>query len=91
MEIRYIKELATMAITQCRERLILLIKEVGYITDICIPMVVNVENFIKPDYKEIRHIVRIDCGKLYWKECDEATDVSTLSIDELYEIIRFLK
>lgn len=84
-----IKELANLSVSQCKERLVSLIKEFGDIEDLDIR--VRISSGILSD---IAYIVAIKDNKIHYELSSRKEvyneDISNFSIDELYKIISHL-
>lgn len=85
MNTREIKELANMAVNQCRDRLIELIKNCGVIdTNIKTYRLFENDNDV-PTY-ETCVIIKIGDGNVYYAD-NVYDELEVLSMDELYNIV----
>lgn len=87
MSTRDIKELARMTISQCREKLITLIKECGDMDNLDFRIKLNTDEF-----DDVATIKSIKNGVVHYEVDDEEydDDITEFTTDELYEIITFL-
>ena len=85
-----IKELANLSVSQCKEKLVSLIKEFGDIEDLDIRVRISSGTF-----SDLAYVTSIKGGKIYY-ELDGmrkniySDDIVNFNIDELYKIISHL-
>lgn len=84
MSTKDIKELALMTISQCREKLITLIKECGDMVNLNIHIKLHTD-----ELDNVATITSIKNGVVHYEVDDEEynDDISAFTTDELYEII----
>lgn len=82
-----IKELARMTMTQCKEKLIFLIKECGDMDNLDIRI-----NLSTDEFDDVATITSIKNGVVHYEVDGEEyeDDISEFTMDELYTIIKFL-
>lgn len=89
MSAKDIKELAGMAVIQCKEKLVSLIKEFGDIEDLDIMVTIYSDTYSEPVY-----VVAIKDNKIHYelgsRKVVHTIDIVNLTIDELYKIISHL-
>ena len=84
-----IKELANLSVSQCKEKLVSLIKEFGDIEELNIRVTIS-----SGTYSELVYIVAIKGDKIHYelgsRKVVHTDNISNFTIDELYKIISHL-
>lgn len=82
-----IRELARMTMTQCKDKLVSLIKECGNMYDLDIR--IDLKN---DEFDDVITITKIEDGVIFFEDDNDfyEYDIADFTMDELYTIIKFL-